>query len=386
ITPQVLSSLRERGISKIEVHPGDASSLREQAPENSPARKTEPVAPQRAKKPVQKWRPSHPVKDLLTDRHHEDLSEEHTQRLQQGMSVAKSEFEHLQSVLCHQSKEPVSDLSNISDDYAAAMVDDLDQTVGMMGTAWPGGGLAERNVRLAVLGMAVGVEMELDGPQILEIGTAALMHDVGLYAMDAKYADSTYRLEDDDLWEYQKHPLVSVKCINELMEVSHSVQLAIQQVHEQFDGSGYPRGVKGPRIHLYARILNVVDTYLQLTSPTADRRAIVPHDALGLILHQAARGIFDPQVVRAFLNTETMFPLGSKVELNNGDLAKVIRRPKSGFSAPVLKGSDGHRIELESAQVEIVRPVRDPELDEMRLTSDMMRQARWSPNSNSFVV
>jgi hypothetical protein len=163
--------------------------------------------------------------------------------------------------------------------------------------------------------------------------------------------------------------------------------MAIQQVHEQFDGSGYPYGVKGRRIQVYARILNVVDTYLDLASTMPHRQAIVPHDALGFMLHQASRGMFDPQVMRAFLSIETLFPLGSMVELNSGEIAQVIRRPRNGFASPVLLGPDGKRIELESqTEVKVVRPACDPGIDQMRLTKEMMQSSNWHPASNPVVA
>jgi hypothetical protein len=132
--------------------------------------------------------------------------------------------------------------------------------------------------------------------------------------------------------------------------------------------------------------LNVVDSYLQLTTGTPLRAAIVPHDALGLMLHQASRGLFDPKVVRAFLNIETLFPLGSLVELNSGQTAQVIRRPRTGFSAPVLVGIDGKRIELETTNLEIVRPVRDEAIEQMRLTPEVMQASDWHPSSYSLVT
>lgn len=382
ITAHVINGLRERGIDSIEVHPSDLASLRGSG-------NSKPKSAAKRDRPGSgngEWLPSLPVKDLLVDRHDEDLSDERTQRLKRGMGIAKSQFEQLKKMVDSDHLRSVEQLAMVSDVYARAMVDDHDQTVGVIGRSTTISDLAERSVRMSVIGMAVGIELGLDGPQTLEIGMAGLLHDVGVYAMDPKFMQPTQRLSDSDLWEYQKHPLISLRCIQEVMEVPHSVQLTVQQVHEQFNGTGYPRGIKGQRIHLYARILNVVDTYLQLTSATADRKAIVPHDALGLILHQAGKGMFDPQVIRAFLNTETMFPLGSMVELENGVLAQVIRRPKSGFAAPVLRGSDGARIDLESSGLEIARPVCDPHMDEMRLTSEMMQDARWCPVHHAFLV
>ncbi len=383
ITPHVINGLRERGITSIEVHPSDLAKLRGSG--SNPRAKALPRK-EKPSNPTGRWISSQPVKDLLVDRHDEDLSDERTQTLKRGMGTAKAQYERMQKLLGSSELDSISDLTSVSEVYARMMVDDHDQTVGIMGSSSPIDDIAERSVRMAVIGMAIGIEMGLDGEKTTEIGMAALLHDVGIYAMDGRFQEATRALDPSEHWEFQKHPLLSARVAQDFMEIPHSVLLAIAQVHEQFDGSGYPRGTKGQRIHLYARILNVVDAYLTLTAPAATRQAIVPHDALGLMLHQAGRGLFDPQVMRAFVNTETMFPLGSMVELKNGELAQVIRRPKAGFAAPVLLGSDGKRIELESTSLEIARPVCDPMINQMRLTPQRMKNAKWCSETHTFLI
>ena len=59
----------------------------------------------------------------------------------------------------------------------------------------------------------------------------------------------------------------------------------------------------------------MIDSYLQLIFQANERRGIIHHEALGLLLHQAGRGLFDPRVIKAFLYIESLYPLGSIVEL-----------------------------------------------------------------------
>ena len=382
ISQQIIASLRERGIDTIDVHPKDArtpATSKRDTPKKTCSKGPSPSC-------INKWEPSRPLKDILVDRHDEDLSEERTERLKRGMATAKDSFEQLKGLFAAEAVHSSDAFHSVSDGYARAMVDDYDQTVGIIGGSSVLTDLAERSVRMAVLGMAVAIEMALDGPLTLEVGMVGLLHDVGIYAMDPRFSHATVKLSDAELWDFHKHPLISGNCLHESMEVPYSVQVAVQQVHEQFDGSGYPRGLKGQRIHPYARILNVVDTYLTLTSPAANRPAIVPHDALGLMLFQASRGLFDPQVMRAFVNAETMFPLGSTVEMNNGELANVIRRPKDGYAAPVLKDSDGQLIDLDESQLRIARPVCETHLYQIRLTQREMQEASWCPRQHCFLV
>ncbi len=370
ITHQLINGLRDREIDVVEIDPRDLAALRN-------AKKK--LLSKKDRKKDDQWEESRPVKEMLVDRHDEGLNEERAEELKNSISAAKNHFDELKTLITEEKIRSIGMLSNLSNSYARSMVDDHDLTVGVITNLSRSSEPSERSVKMAVLGMAVAIELGLDGQQTLEVGMTALLHDIGLYAMDERFLQPVELMTEAERWEYRKHPFVSLQVVADAMEVSYSVQLAIQQVHEQFDGSGYPRGVKGPRIHVYARILNVVDTYLRLTSATSHRQAIVPHDALGLMLHQAARGIFDPKVVRAFLNIETLYPLGSMVELDSGEVARVIRRPRSGFAAPVLIDSSGNRIELESTNQRVVRPVCDPSVPQMRITPDLMQTSSWHP-------
>lgn len=381
ITQQLISGLRDRGIVSIEIDPRDLATIRRRVDEGNSRRGTK-----RARSTNGQWPKSVPVKEMLIDRFEQNLCEERAERLTATMSQAKLQMESLKEQVCDRSLRTVAQLSDISEDYADSIVDDHDQTVGAVGNTMQSLPLAERSVRMAALGMAVAIEVGMDGPQMLEVGMAGLLHDVGLYAMDPKYLDPTAELSPSEFWEYQKHPNVSVDRISDVIDVTESVQLTVQQIHEQFDGSGYPRGLKGNRIHQNARILNIVDSYLRLTSPGPIRRAIVPHDALGLILHLASRGVYDPQMVRAFLNTASLFPLGSQVELSDGGQALVIRRPRIGFAAPVLMVENGQRIEMESASLRIVRPVCNPELNQVRLSPEKMESSAWHPAGPNGVI
>ncbi len=371
ITDVIIQGLRDRGFDEIWV---DASEIAKLTGKVASGGRTQRSATPyvREHRDQGEWRPSQSVKSMLVDRHDESLNPERSEQLGRALSDARHAFTKLRPANSFVDKAAIDGCDRISNAYARAMIDDMDHTIGSLSPKSPQSDLADRSVQLSVMAMAVGVELGLDGIQVTELGTAGLLHDVGLFTMDARFLDQTKPFTEADLWEYQKHPLVTLACLGKDDKLSLGIEAAITQLHEQYDGSGFPRGMNGRRIHMYARILNVVDTYLQLTNPSFSRPAIVAHDALGVILHQATTGRFDPNVVRAFLTTETLFPIGSTVELNTGNIARVIRRPRYGFAMPVLESMDGDRIELELNECEVIRPVIDPDYDQMRLTPELM--------------
>ncbi|WP_197231621.1 HD-GYP domain-containing protein [Novipirellula artificiosorum] len=384
ITEQVIAGLLDRNVSSIEVHPSDLAALT-----GNPRSGAKAAAKPQRETPsgfTGVWEPNVALKEFLINRFDEPLSEKRTASLQRGLVGARARFDQLQQMLLDHDAHSINPITTISEAYARAMLDDHDQTVGVIGGPDANHDLTRRSVRFAVLGMAVGTEMGLDGPTTLEIGLTGLLHDIGLLVMDPKLRDPSSNLSSEDRWEYEKHPLISKDSIANLRDIPHSVQLAIQQVHEQFDGSGFPRALRGPRIHLYARVLNVVDAYLQLTTPASNRCAILPHDALGLILHHAGRGIFDPQVIRAFLKTESMFPLGSLVELRSGQQATVIRRSPDNYAAPVLVDADGERLDATVQENQIARPLAVPGIPQMRVPVSQMASITWNVAENLLMV
>ena len=372
ITTDVIRNLRDRDVAQLRIDARDVESICVDA--------ATPIALSPERERLEGIAKSSPVRDLLIDRHDESLSAERTQELADSLIMAKAHFEVLRDQLSGNVILSTTGFFEIANNYAQSMVDDHDQTVGEVGAATRTCDLDERAIRMTVLGMAVATQMGMTGLQTLELGLTALLHDIGFYAMGRDFSKSIELMDEGELWEYRKHPLVSVSCVSEVPQITDGIQIAMEQVHEQFDGSGYPRGVKAHRIHNYAKILNVVDSYLQLTCPTNERRGIVPHDALGLMLHQASRGLFDPRVMRAFLYIETLFPLGSIVELTSGEVARVIRRPRKGFANPVLQNIEGHRIDLELGDSKVLRPVCDPDVDQIRLSPDVMETVRWHPS------
>jgi HD-GYP domain-containing protein (c-di-GMP phosphodiesterase class II) len=372
ITSDVINNLRDREVAELRIDSRDVEAICVE--DASPVALTlESVRKERIAKAT-------PVKDLLVDRYDEPLSVERATELEEGMLLAKAHFEVMREQLSDNVVLATDGFVEITNSYARSMVEDHDQTVGMVGAAAASCDVDDRSVRMAVLGMAVATQMGLTGQQILELGLTALLHDIGFNLMGPSANKPVELMSEAELWEYRKHPIISVSCVAEVPQVSEGIQIAMEQVHEQFDGSGYPRGVKSHRIHNYARILNVVDSYLQLIFPTNERRGIIPHDALGLLLHQAGRGLFDPRVIKAFLHMESLYPLGSIVELASGEMARVIRRPRTGFADPVLQSTEGQRIDLGLGEATVVRPVCDPEVDQIRLSPQVLETVLWHPS------
>ena len=105
--------------------------------------------------------------------------------------------------------------------------------------------IAEHAVRMAVLGMALGVQMGLDGQNVQWIGMAGLVHDLGMIRVPEAIRHATHKLSRAEFLEITKHPMYTLELLDRTPGLSSQVSIAAYQVHERPNGTGYPRGARG---------------------------------------------------------------------------------------------------------------------------------------------
>jgi putative nucleotidyltransferase with HDIG domain len=127
----------------------------------------------------------------------------------------------------------------------------------------------------------------------------ALLHDIGKLGISVKVLDKPGRLEDDELQQVMTHPSIGGRILQPIGAFSDILPI-VEQHHEKFDGTGYPKNLSGEEIDLNARILAVADTYDAMTSDRPYRKGFDRAKAIGLILEETGAQ-FDPKVLRAFM-------------------------------------------------------------------------------------
>jgi hypothetical protein len=158
-----------------------------------------------------------------------------------------------------------------------------------------GTSLAAYALRLAQLsGIADPVELE-------QIAVGALLHDVGARRLPIDPATHPERWSAEEREQVERHPQASYE---ELLghELTHGQLMMAYQHHEHLDGSGYPVGLVGDEIHLWARLLAVVERFETLTTPRAYRRALDLPDALAR-LGAAAGAHLDAELTQCWINS-----------------------------------------------------------------------------------
>jgi putative nucleotidyltransferase with HDIG domain len=154
--------------------------------------------------------------------------------------------------------------------------------------------------RVRALSELIAEQLHLSTAERDQLRWASLLHDCGKLTVDAKILNKSGKLDADEWETIKRHPEEGARIALPLREWLGDWSLAIAEHHERWDGSGYPRGLKGEEISLAARIVAVADSYDAMTSLRSYQTAMTPQAARAELTAKAGVD-YDPDVVRAFL-------------------------------------------------------------------------------------
>lgn len=180
-------------------------------------------------------------------------------------------------------------------------------------------------INVSVLSVIVGIGMGLNYNQLKHLSEAALLHDIGKVSISLDILNKKEKLTDDEMKIIRSHPEEGYNIIKDNFMISGIVKNAVLSHHENEDGSGYPRQLKGNQIHLYAKIIHVCDVYDALVSNRVYRKAMNPADALEYLMSNCWI-MFDVYCVKKIMEYVSPYPTGITVQLSNGKEALVVQQ------------------------------------------------------------
>lgn len=188
---------------------------------------------------------------------------------------------------------------------------------------------------VSILALVTGIGMGYDYKQLKELGIGAILHDIGKAFIPDELLYKPGELSVEEYESIKTHTKLGYDIIRKCNDFTMSSAYVAWQHHEKFDGTGYPRRLKGESIHEYARITALADVYDALTTSRSYRDRIMPHEAIEY-LRDAKGTAFDPQIAEIFLDKIAPFPVGSIVLLNNGEKAVVTKINKDFPGRPIV--------------------------------------------------
>ncbi|MBP7933274.1 MAG: HD-GYP domain-containing protein [Phycisphaerae bacterium] len=153
--------------------------------------------------------------------------------------------------------------------------------------------------RVGVLARLTGQELGLSPEQLQELEWAGLLHDIGKIGIPEAILNKPGKLTDDEYAIIKRHPQMSYEVLKPVASLAGVMRIVIEH-HENFDGTGYPNGLRGEEISLAGRVMHVVDVFDALTSDRSYRRKFDTRRALGIIQQESGTKM-DPAVVEKFI-------------------------------------------------------------------------------------
>ena len=154
--------------------------------------------------------------------------------------------------------------------------------------------------RVADLTTHLAAELGVRGEDLTHIRRGAILHDIGKIFVPDSILLKPGPLTDEEWKVMRMHPVYAQQILAPVAFLQKSVEVPYNH-HERWDGTGYPRGVKGEAIPLGARIFAVIDVWDALVSDRPYRKAL-PEEMVLDYLKQQSASHFDPQILQAFLD------------------------------------------------------------------------------------
>lgn len=175
----------------------------------------------------------------------------------------------------------------------------------------------------SALAVAFGRQLGLPQEQIRDLTIGALLFDIGKTKVPEKLLTKPAKLSEEEFSTVKMHVEFSLGIVDSDAGISPQTRAMIASHHERFDGTGYPKRLKGGEIPLLGRIAAIVDFYDAVTSDRPYSPAMSPHDAIKY-LYKFRNTHYQDELIEQFIQTIGAYPVGTLVQLSSGEVAIVI--------------------------------------------------------------
>ncbi|MCK8824163.1 HD-GYP domain-containing protein [Fuchsiella alkaliacetigena] len=192
------------------------------------------------------------------------------------------------------------------------------------------------SVNVTVLSILTAMNMGYNKLELRDLGVGALLHDIGKTLISEEIILKPGPLNETEFKEVKKHCQLGYELIKDAEGIStYSAHVAYQH-HERRNGTGYPRGLKEEEILEFAQIVAVADVYDAITTDRVYAEALPAHKAMQT-LEEMMQAELNSDITQHLLSNIAVYPIGTLVRLNTGDLGLVVDVNKEDLSAPVIR-------------------------------------------------
>lgn len=180
----------------------------------------------------------------------------------------------------------------------------------------------------SIWAVALGRQLGLGKTDLRSLAVGCLLFDVGKLQLDQELLQQPRRFNAEEFDLVKSHVQLGVDAVRKTEMINEDILAIISFHHERFNGHGYPQGLKGDKIPVFARVAAIADCYDAITRQRPYANAMSPAQAIKKLYEW--RGIdFQAELVEEFIQAIGIYPAGSLVELSSGEIAVVIAEYRS---------------------------------------------------------
>jgi HD-GYP domain-containing protein (c-di-GMP phosphodiesterase class II) len=203
------------------------------------------------------------------------------------------------------------------------------------------------SLHICLLSLALGDSMGLDQSQLCDLGTCALLHDVGKVLVPLKVLRKPGKLDGSEWEAICRHPVDGARILSEYEELPPLAPVVAFEHHMRYDLGGYPKARGHKEMSPFSMVVSIADVYDALTTQRPYRQPMRPEQAVETMI-QEGEGQFEPRLVRWFADMLGAYPPGSFVQLTSGESGVVCCANPNDASRPlvrVLFDANGRRLD-----------------------------------------
>ncbi len=182
--------------------------------------------------------------------------------------------------------------------------------------------LAQSSLNSMILAVLIGIQMKMVSHKLMHLAVAALLHDIGMMKISESLLSKKGELSPQELAAIKSHTVLSYRLITKTFKYPEEVGRIAMFHHERWDGKGYPKGLKQNEIPIASRILSIADAFEAMVRERPYRDSMIGYKAIKEILNDNSRR-FDSAIIKIFIKSMGLYPVGSIVILNNGSIGRV---------------------------------------------------------------
>ena len=227
-------------------------------------------------------------------------------------------------------------------------------------------------VNVTILALAQIQAISRDPDVIREYGIAAMMHDLGKMRIPKEILEKRSKLTDAEFETIRRHPLDTLQILRETPGSSDLALIVGFEHHRRYDLTGYPPLKRALPQHFASRLCTIADAYDAMRSNRSYQREMLPEKAMEVLKTQSGK-MFDPVLVRLFIRMMGAYPPGTRVHLDNGEEAMVLKANSEDPFRPIVRilgsGAEGEPLllmnlaERDPKSGAFIRSVRESLLD-----------------------